>query len=175
MAVVALTYRRIIKSTMRLSTCALAVIACSLAWATPAQADATAFLGTSSNPVNRPVYGFALGGGLLVLGFEFEYAETSDNLAESAPSLKTGMGNVLLQTPFAIAGFQLYGTAGAGPYRERLGEETETHIGLNTGGGVKMSLVGPLRVRLDYRVFSLKGEPRHSVVQRFYAGVNLDF
>ena len=33
----------------------------------------------------------------------------------------------------------------------------ETNVGINVGGGVKMTLAGPLRLRLDYRVFTLKG------------------
>ena len=36
---------------------------------------------------------------------------------------------------------------------------SETNVGVNVGGGVKMSLAGPLRLRLDYRVFTLKGTP----------------
>jgi len=43
------------------------------------------------------------------------------------------------------------------------------------GGGVKMSLIGPLRLRLDYRVFTLRGSPLYEKPQRFYAGVNLKF
>ena len=35
---------------------------------------------------------------------------------------------------------------------------------------MKISLLGPLRARLDYRVFKLRGEPLHSVVHRVYAG-----
>ena len=31
----------------------------------------------------------------------------------------------------------------------------ETGFGTNVGGGVKIDLVGPLRLRLDYRVFKL--------------------
>ena len=44
---------------------------------------------------------------------------------------------------------------------------------MNTGGGVKFSLIGPLRVRADYRVFTLKGDPLHDVVHRIYVGANL--
>jgi hypothetical protein len=75
----------------------------------------------------------------------------------------------------AVAGLRPYFTTGAGGYRERLDTRQETHVGFNTGGGVKVSLVGPLRARFDYRVFKLRGEPLHSVVHRFYAGVNLAF
>src|SRR5690606_40368368 len=84
------------------------------------------------------------------------------------PSLTTGMGNILVQTPFS--GVQLYGTAGGGVYRERLGDVQETNLGLNFGGGVKFAILGPLRARLDYRVFNLRGEALHPTVQRFYAG-----
>jgi hypothetical protein len=48
-------------------------------------------------------------------------------------------------------------------------------VGINVGGGVKVSVAGPLRLRFDYRVFTLQGDPRHSKPQRFYAGVNLKF
>jgi hypothetical protein len=143
--------------------------------ATPALADATVFIGTTSTPANRPAKGFALGIGLLVVGFEFEYASTSEELLDAAPALRTGMGNVLLQTPFPILGLQPYFTTGAGAYREQLGTAQETHIGLNTGGGVKISLLGPLRARVDYRVFRLRGEPIHKTVHRVYGGLNLKF
>ena len=146
-----------------------------LVTATPALADATLFIGSTTTPANRTAKGLALGVGLLVVGFEFEFAESSEALDEAAPSLRTGMGNVLLQTPIPVAGMQFYFTSGAGLYRERLGVRQETHVGLNTGGGAKISLLGPIRVRLDYRVFKLRGEPLHSVVHRIYAGVNLAF
>ena len=53
------------------------------------------------------------------------------------------MGNVLIQTPFPIFGLQPYFTTGAGVYRESLGGFSETNFGVNTGGGVKISLIGP--------------------------------
>ena len=140
-----------------------------------AYADLTAFLGVNPTPVNRPVRGFAVGAGLLVVGFEFEYANTSDDEVLAAPSLQTYMFNGLVQTPIPIAGMQFYATAGGGGYRESLFDTSETHVGYNIGGGVKWSLAGPLRLRLDYRVFTLQGEPRHSNPQRFYAGINLKF
>jgi opacity protein-like surface antigen len=140
-----------------------------------AYADLTAFLGVNPTPVNRPVRGFAVGAGLLIVGFEFEYANTSDDEVLAAPKLQTYMFNGLVQTPVPIAGLQFYGTAGGGGYRESLFETSETHVGYNIGGGVKWSLAGPLRLRLDYRVFTLQGEPRHENPQRFYAGINLKF
>ena len=154
---------------------AAAVLVLLIVSAAPAFANATVFIGSTATPANRSVKGLAFGVGLLVLGFEFEFAQTAETLDEAAPLLRTGMGNVLLQTPIPIAGIQFYVTTGGGVYRERLGTNEETHFGLNTGGGAKISLVGPLRARLDYRVFRLRGEPLHPVVHRVYAGLNLGF
>jgi uncharacterized spore protein YtfJ len=140
-----------------------------------ASADLTAFLGSTMTPVNRVVTGFGVGMGLVIVGFEFEYANTTEDLPELAPGLRTFMFNGLLQTPIPIAGMQFYGTAGGGIYRERLDESSETNFGINVGGGVKLNLIGPLRLRVDYRVFTLSGDPLHSKPQRFYAGLNLKF
>lgn len=141
----------------------------------PTWADATAFLGANTTPANRQVKGFAVGIGLLVVGFEFEFATTSDDAAAVAPSLKTGMGNLLLQTPIPFFGFQPYFTTGGGIYREQLGTHEDTSVGLNTGGGVKVSLVGPIRLRVDYRVFKLGSGALNSPAHRVYAGLNLKF
>lgn len=146
-----------------------------LALASPAWADFTAFVGTGTTPSSRTARGFAFGAGLLVVGFEFEYSDIKEDLVEGAPSLRTGMGNVLFQTPFSIHGFQPYFTSGGGVFRERLGEATETSFGANTGGGVKVTLFGPLRARFDYRVFTLRGDPVFSTVHRVYIGGNLKF
>ena len=142
-----------------------------------AAADVTAFIGVNPTPSNRPVRGVAAGVGLLVVGFEFEYANTSEDLQELAPGLRTFMVNGLVQTPFPIAGMQFYATAGGGVFRETLNDDLsrETNVGVNVGGGVKLSLLGPLRLRLDYRVFSLRGQVQHQRPQRFYAGLNLKF
>ncbi len=140
-----------------------------------AAADFTAFLGVNPTPSTRAVRGLAGGFGLLIVGFEFEYANTSEDLEQGAPGLKTFMFNGLLQTPMPIAGMQFYATAGGGGYRESFGDLSETQVGLNVGGGVKWTLAGPLRLRLDYRIFTLQGDSRHPRPQRFYAGLNLKF
>lgn len=154
-----------------------ALLACLLilAAAGTASADVTLFVGTTTTPSNRSVRGAAIGGGLLFLGFEFEYATTSEAAEDAAPGLRTGMGNVLLQSPIPLAGITPYFTTGAGMYRERLGDSTETSFGANTGGGAKIRLAGPLRVRLDYRLFKLRGGPRYDTVHRFYVGANIAF
>ncbi|HET7697659.1 MAG TPA: outer membrane beta-barrel protein [Vicinamibacterales bacterium] len=152
----------------------------------PAFADLTAFLGRTTTPEARNTKGFAIGTGLLIVGFEFEYGATDEKLRtatsstadEDAPALKTFMFNGLLQTPIPIARTQFYGTLGAGVYRETLSTDEPndgTNFGTNVGGGAKITLAGPIRLRLDYRVFSLRGSPRHATVQRLYAGINLKF
>ena len=143
--------------------------------AIPAFADATVFIGTTSTPSNRTVKGAAFGAGFLVVAFEFEYADTSQDELDGAPSLRTGMGNVLIQTPLFIHGFQPYFTTGGGVFRESLGDQSETSFGANTGGGVKIAVAGPIRARVDYRLFRLRGEPLHDTVHRVYAGLNINF
>jgi opacity protein-like surface antigen len=138
-------------------------------------ADVTGFLGANTTPANREVLGGALGFGLLIFGFEFEYAYTPDDPNASAPSLTTGMGNVLLQTPFPVAGFQPYVTAGGGLYHESLADHSDTSLGTNLGAGVKFTLVGPLRLRVDYRVFKLGSGALYSPAHRVYVGLNLTF
>ena len=141
----------------------------------PASADVTAFIGITPTPQNHALRGFAFGFGFVIVGFEFEYANAVEDVVEALPSLQTGSGNVLVQTPVEIYGMQFYGTTGGGGYRERLGLHQETHFGTNVGGGAKIRLVGPLRLRLDYRMFRLQGEPLEKTYQRFYAGANLAF
>jgi hypothetical protein len=146
--------------------------------ASPTFADATAFLGAYTNPERQQVRGFAGGISLLIVGFEGEYATAGEDEADGLPSLVTFSGNVFAQTPFPIFGIRPYATTGVGIYREEIDvlDHQETNVAFNTGGGAKITLIGPLRVRLDYRVFKLRGEPRReSVVHRLYAGINLAF
>jgi opacity protein-like surface antigen len=160
-----------------------------LASASPARADLTAFIGAQTNPSTRLTKGISGGMGFLILGFEGEYAQASDDgdclpltAIECAPSVRTVMFNGLVQTPRGvIPKVQLYGTAGGGYYRVRFEavDIQETGFGTNVGGGVKIDLFGPLRVRLDYRIFKLTDEFEsfgvEATSQRFYAGVNLAF
>lgn len=143
--------------------------------ARPASADITAFLGASTTPATRQVRGIAASIGLIVIAFEFEYASTVEDPAAGAPALKTGSGNLLLQTPIALFGVRPYFTTGGGIYRERLGVREDTGLALNTGGGVKVSLAGPLEVRVDYRLFRLRSTALNSPSHRIYTGLNLRF
>jgi opacity protein-like surface antigen len=143
--------------------------------ATPAFADLTGFIGANTTPANRETLGVAAGFSLIIVGFEFEYAVTSDDTAAGAPSLKTGMANVFLQTPMPLAGFQPYLTVGGGLYNETLADHSDTSFGSNLGGGVKVTLGGPLALRIDYRVFNLGSGALYSPAHRVYAGLNLKF
>lgn len=139
----------------------------------PARADATLFLGSMTDPTTQGVRGFAVGANLIILGFEFEYAGSSEDPTKGLPSIKTGMGNVYVQTPFGAV--QFYGLLGAGFYRERLESAQTTNSATAVGGGAKVGLAGPLRLRLDYRLINLRGTPRNTRLHRVYAGLNLLF
>lgn len=154
---------------------ATSVLAAALLLGVPASAaaDLTAFLGVSTTPTSRPARGVAIGIGVVIIGFEFEYSKISEEDAQAAPSLTTGVGNIVVMTP--THKLQLYGTTGAGLYRERWRDVSETHLARNIGGGAKIALFGPIRVRIDYRIFSLSGTPIVKRYQRVYGGVNLSF
>jgi len=140
-----------------------------------ASADATAFVGSVSTPANRVAKGFSVGLGLFIVGAEFEWSSANEVPRSGTPALTTGSGNILLQTPLPIFGFQPYVTTGIGAYRERVGDGTEQGLALNSGLGVKISLLGPIRARVDYRAFRLRGEPRYPTVHRTYVGLNISF
>lgn len=166
-------YHALVQCSMRLRLAVL-VLTSIVLLPSLAAADATVFLGRNSAGDDRSVVrGFSVGVSLLVVGFEFEYATAPDDETIQRPSLRTTSGNVFLQT-FGLP-FQLYLTTGGGIYRERLGTDQETAFALNNGGGAKINLAGPLRARVDYRIFNLRGNPRHKTVQRIYAGLNLSF
>jgi opacity protein-like surface antigen len=159
-----------------------------LATGSQAEADITAFLGATTSPGTRTTQGVAVGAGLIIVGFEFEYSQAGgDDETEPAcqipggdeckPSLRTGMANVLVQTPRGLGPVQVYGTIGGGLFRERFegDDESDTGFGSNVGGGAKINLLGPLRLRVDYRVFRLSGDAVHKTPKRFYVGANLAF
>ena len=144
-----------------------------LSIAAPARADNTSFIGANTTPDNRRVLGGALGFGVLIIGFEGEYAFTPDDPRAAAPSLRTGIANIVLQSPVPFFGIQPYFTTGGGFYQEELGLHSDTGFALNTGGGVKVTLAGPIRLRVDYRIFKLGSGALYSPAHRIYAGLNL--
>ncbi len=154
------------------------VVAALLIVPPPASADATAFIGVNTSPERQAMRGFAGGFTMVIIGFEGEYANAGEDESAGVPSLLTISGNVFLQTPVPVFATRFYLTTGAGVYREEVDavDHQETNLVVNTGGGAKVTLAGPLRLRLDYRVLKLNGDPlRPSTVQRLYAGLNLAF
>jgi opacity protein-like surface antigen len=158
----------------RVTPLAFAVLGC-LFLAPPAAADLTGFFGAATTPQTRPALGVAVGGSLVVVGWEIEYARATEDEGDFAPAVTTFMGNVLAQNPVPLNGMTFYATVGAGVYREALGDESTVNVGTNLGGGVKIDISGPLRLRLDYRLFTFAGEPLHKTPQRFYAGLTITF
>jgi hypothetical protein len=152
---------------------ALAVLLLIGVWPAPAFADATFFWGSSSTPTKRTAKGFAVGVSLLVVGFEYEYNRTSEDELNAAPGVTSHMGNLLLQTPTGRG--QLYFTAGGGVYDESYRTFDTKGFGTNLGGGLKLTLAGPIRLRVDYRIFSLHGQPLYGNTKRFYVGAVIAF
>ena len=150
---------------------ALAILLCA---SVPARADLTVFAGLQGSPVIRPTTGISLGFGVLLVGWEVEIARVTEELEDRAPSISAGTGSVYVQNPVPIGGVQLYAIAGAGLYRERLGALEQTDVHLALGGGAKIELVAPLKLRLDYRYFRLRDAIKPDA-QRLYAGLTLGF
>jgi hypothetical protein len=161
--------RRLGPATAALALCGLFVVGLPR----PASADVTFFYGVSPTPAARAARGFAFGVNFLLVGVEFEYASTVEDALQPAPGLTTSMANIHVVTP--TSGVQLYVSAGGGFYREREGGHTATNLATSAGGGVKWRIAGPLRLRVDYRVFTLRGGGRNALPQRLYAGLNLSF
>jgi len=137
----------------------------------PARADLTAFWGISPTPATHQTHGFSIGANASVFGAEFEWGNTSEKTSSAAPALRTYMFNGMLITPGRK--FQVYLAAGWGRYRETLSASQETGSVTNVGVGVKVKLLGPIKLRLDYRTFSLRGTPIIRNPKRFYAGITL--
>jgi hypothetical protein len=130
--------------------------------ATPARADATLFVGMDTEAASRPALGVAVGRCPGMFGFELEYAGTLGHPTEGKPSVRTVTANLLVQTTLPIHWTQFYGIAGFGVYGETIGNgkgSGEIASG-DIGVGAKITLAGPLKLRLDYRVFLLGASRR---------------
>jgi opacity protein-like surface antigen len=148
---------------------------CWLGTVSPALADLTIFAGLQNAPALRPTTGIALGFGLLIVGWEVEVTRVAQSVDDLAPSLAVGTASVYVQNPIPVSGVQFYGIAGAGLYRERFEnvyERNDVHAAL--GGGAKIELAGPLKLRLDYRYFRFR-DARAANAHRAYAGLTLAF
>jgi len=135
----------------------------------------TGYIGMTTAPTVRSTQGFAGSLGVFIVAFEFEYSRISGDDTTATPSLTMGMFNGMVQTPFVIKRLQFYGTIGGAVCHESLGNTANWSYGLNYGGGVKITIAGPLRARVDYRLFDLYGSAHTPKPQRLYAGLTLVF
>jgi hypothetical protein len=147
-----------------------------------ARGDATVLLGLMSGDGPRPSVGAAFSYCPSVAGFEIEYLGTLGGETAGHSSAGGIFGSVIVQLPtssnvqfFAMGGFGVWGeTFADGKGTGELGAK-------NIGGGVKIRIAGPLRLRLDYRLFVLGDSqdgdrgPSTKHPQRFSAGLHLVF
>lgn len=158
----------------------LAVVSC-LAIGIPASAaadqGATFLLGMYSPSAPHPAVGFAwrLGGPRGSL--EVEYAGTLGRKSGTAPRAASATLNLLIRTPLQVRRAHMYAIAGIGLYGESSGESGSGELSpVVLGVGTKLSLSGPVALRIDYRVFVVRreaGDPRVGtmVPQRLSVGL----
>ena len=152
-----------------------------LMFATPAHADALVFAGAlASGNGARLITGASIGFFFPALGsiggWEVEYARTRGGAR--SPRIDTFGASLLVQSLRNADGLQFYGALGGGSYSR---DEAGTVFQANVGGGLKVRLAGPLRLRFDYRLYILQrsdaGEffTEHRHPQRASAGIGLGF
>jgi hypothetical protein len=91
--------------------------------------------------------------------------------------------NALVRTPLRIHGSQIYALGGFGLYGESGGGRGSGEVGAkDIGAGTTIPLGGPLKLRLDYRVYFLgraddasPGSPISHHPQRLSAAFSLAF
>ncbi len=146
-----------------------------------ARADATVLVGLTSVDALRPSYGFSFGYRPSAVGFEIEYLSTTPGDYTAG-----GIFASLIVQPVTISNVQIFAIGGLGVWGEGFagGKRTGVLTAGNVGGGVLVPLAGPVRLRLDYRLF-LPGEvskeevgaiaPRTKHPQRIAAGIHFAF
>ena len=142
--------------------------------------NVAAFAGVAMAPGPHAAIGVAVGvrprPGPVSL--EFEYSRSRSDPPAGVPAIVTFSGNLLVQLPIRPSRFQFYGTFGVGFYVLLLDHHSsEPNDARNFGGGVKITLAGPLKLRMDYREFRLAriGGEYHSNEHRFYVGIVTGF
>jgi hypothetical protein len=141
----------------------------------------TAFAGAAMVPDAHAVSGIGVGvrpqpGPVSI---EFEYSRSRSDPTRPVPAIVTLAGNFLVQVPVRQSRFELYGAFGVGFYvlqpDPQSGEDADS--AWNFGGGAKVTLAGPLKLRIDYRVFRLAASPgrHHSDLRRLSVGIVAGF
>jgi hypothetical protein len=121
-----------------------------------ARADATVLVGLTLVDALRPSYGFSFGYRPSAVGFEIEYLSTLGQTTPGDYSAGGIFGSLIVQ-PVTISNVQIFAVGGVGVWGEGFagGKRTGVLNARNVGGGVLVALAGPLRLRLDYRLFLL--------------------
>ena len=138
--------------------------------------NATAFAGAAMTPDPQVAIGVAVGvrPRPTAVSLEFEYSRSGSDPAEGVPAIVTFSVNFLLQFPVQPSRYQFYGTFGVGVYGLLRDSTSSEPDGVrNFGGGAKITVAGPFKLRVDYRAFRLAPIPReyHSNEHRLYVGV----
>jgi len=140
----------------------------------------TAFAGAAMTPDAHAVSGIGVGvrpqpGPVSI---EFEYSRSQIDRARSVPSIMTLAANFLVQVPVRQSRFELYGAFGLGFYVLQPDRQSgDADSAWNFGGGAKVTLAGPVKLRMDYRVFRLAPIPgrHHSDLRRLSLGIVAGF
>ena len=142
-----------------------------------AHADVSAFVGAVTGPTPRPSIGVAWGRAGERAGFEVELARSVGAGSAEAPSLFTIAADAVVPLTSADGGPSYFGIGGIGGYGESVGGgRGSSGLAVNVGAGAILPLRGRLRLRLDYRLFFLRGssdaEPVRPRRHRFSAGLS---
>ena len=151
--------------------------------AAPASADGTLLFGLQTTSSPHPTVGVAWGHWPGTVGFELEYAGSLGKATATTPSAGTITANALVRTPWRIHGCRVYALGGFGMYGESGGGRGSGEVGAtDLGAGTAIPLGGPLKLRLDYRVYMLgrapdasPGSPISRHPQRLSAAFSLAF
>lgn len=121
-----------------------------------ARADGTVLLGLTSAGTLRPSFGFSFGYRPSAVGVEVEYLSTFPQQSPGGYSAGGIFGSVIVQ-PVTISHLEIFAVGGVGVWGEGFkgGKRTGVLNAGNVGGGVLVALAGPLKLRLDYRLFLL--------------------
>ena len=106
---------------------------------------------------------------------EFEYLRSRSDPVASGSGIATFAGNILVQPLQQRSRFQFYGTLGVGLYSVMRDYQGSTDSARNIGGGAKVTLAGPWKLRMDYRAFLLAGTGGEQLAHRFYVGIAAGF
>ena len=118
-------------------------------------------------------------GAPLLLRFERLSLTSRLSLKGADPALSVGLALTDLEAGIG-AGPIASLLGGLGTAQADVSLNVDTVNGLTVGGGTRVVVparpkVGPIDVRVDYRIYNLRGSARHKTPQRFYGGVNFRF